>query len=111
MSFLQFYVWGAWLITIGTYCIEGKGWSFPQFGAVFSTLAISSLFMPAIVGVIADKWVNAERLYGILHLLYGLVLFLFQVLMIPMYSTIIFFWPCFFTCLLFLCLILFHSIF
>ena len=75
MSFLQFYVWGAWLITIGTYCIEGKGWSFPEFGAVFSTLAISSLFMPAIVGVIADKWVNAERLYGILHLLYGLVLF------------------------------------
>ena len=51
MSFLQFYVWGAWLITIGTYCIEGKGWSFPEFGAVFSTLAISSLFMPAIVGV------------------------------------------------------------
>ena len=75
MSFLQFFVWGAWLITIGTYCIEGKGWSFPEFGAVFSTLAISSLFMPAIVGVIADKWVNAERLYGILHLLYGLVLF------------------------------------
>ena len=75
MSFLQFYVWGAWLITIGTYCIEGKGWSFPEFGAVFSTLAISSLFMPAIIGVIADKWVNAERLYGILHLLYGLVLF------------------------------------
>tara|TARA_Y100001978_G_C23702193_1_gene441881 strand:+ start:3483 stop:4712 length:1230 start_codon:yes stop_codon:yes gene_type:complete len=75
MSFLQFYVWGAWLITIGTYCIEGKGWSFPEFGAVFSTLAISSLFMPAIVGVIADKWVNAERLYGILHLLYGIVLF------------------------------------
>ena len=75
MSFLQFYVWGAWLITIGTYCIEGKGWSFPEFGAVFSTLAISSLFMPAIVGVIADKWMNAERLYGILHLLYGGVLF------------------------------------
>ncbi|MGB2467211.1 MAG: hypothetical protein ACPH90_03605, partial [Crocinitomicaceae bacterium] len=32
MSFLQFYVWGAWLITIGTYCIEGRGWSFPEFG-------------------------------------------------------------------------------
>ena len=75
MCFLQFYVWGAWLITIGTYCVDGKGWSFPEFGAVFSTLAISSLFMPAIVGVIADKWINAERLYGILHLLYGSVLF------------------------------------
>ena len=60
MSFLQFYVWGAWLITIGTYCIEGRGWTFPEFGAVFSTLAISSLIMPAIVGVIADKWKSLE---------------------------------------------------
>ncbi len=75
MSFLQFYVWGAWLITIGTYCIEGRGWSFPEFGAVFSTLAISSLIMPAIVGVIADKWMNAERLYGFLHIFYGAILF------------------------------------
>ena len=75
MSFLQFYVWGAWLITIGTYCIEGKGWTFPEFGAVFSTLAISSLIMPAIVGVVADKWINAERLYGILHIFYGIILF------------------------------------
>ena len=75
MSFLQFYVWGAWLITIGTYCIEGRGWSFPEFGAVFSTLAISSLIMPAIVGVIADKWMNAERLYGLLHIFYGIILF------------------------------------
>ena len=75
MSFLQFYVWGAWLITIGTYCIEGKGWTFPEFGAVFSTLAISSLIMPAIIGVIADKWMNAERLYGLLHILYGVILF------------------------------------
>lgn len=75
MSFLQFFVWGAWLITIGTYCINAKGWSFPQFGAIFSTLAISSLFMPALTGIIADKWVNAEKLYGALHILYGAVLF------------------------------------
>lgn len=63
------------MITIGTYCIEGKGWTFPEFGAVFSTLAISSLIMPAIVGVIADKWMNAERLYGLLHICYGAILF------------------------------------
>ena len=76
MSFLQFFVWGAWLITIGTYCLNAKGWSFPQFGAIFSTLALSSLFMPALTGIIADKWLNAERLYGILHILYGCILFL-----------------------------------
>jgi MFS transporter, NHS family, xanthosine permease len=72
---LQFFVWGAWLITIGTYCFNAKGWSGAQFGAIFSTLAISSLFMPALTGIIADKWMNAEKLYGILHILYGLVLF------------------------------------
>jgi NHS family xanthosine MFS transporter len=75
MSFMQFFVWGAWLITIGTYCINGKGWSFSQFGAIFSTLALSSLVMPAITGIIADRWVNAERLYGILQILYGIILF------------------------------------
>lgn len=75
MSFLQFFVWGAWLITIGTYCFNAKGWTGAQFGAIFSTLALSSLFMPAITGIIADKWLNAERLYGILHILYGIILF------------------------------------
>jgi MFS transporter, NHS family, xanthosine permease len=75
MSFLQFFVWGAWLITIGTYCFNAKGWTGAQFGAIFSTLALSSLFMPALAGIIADKWMNAEKLYGILHILYGLVLF------------------------------------
>ena len=76
MSFLQFFVWGAWLTTIGTYCTEGKGWTFGQFGAIFSTLALSSILMPSIIGIIADKWMRAERLYGLLHLCYGLILFL-----------------------------------
>lgn len=74
MSFMQFFVWGAWLITIGTYCFNAKGWTGAQFGAIFSTLAIASIFMPALTGIIADKWINAERLYGILQILYGLVL-------------------------------------
>jgi NHS family xanthosine MFS transporter len=74
VSFLQFFVWGAWLITIGTYCLNAKGWSFPEFGAIFSTLALASLFMPALTGIIADRWLNAEKLYGILHILYGLIL-------------------------------------
>ena len=74
MSFFQFFVWGAWLITIGTYCFNAKGWTGAQFGAIFSTLALSSLFMPALTGIIADKWINAEKLYGILHILYGVIL-------------------------------------
>lgn len=79
MSFFQFFVWGAWLITISTYYFSspmGAGKDAGQkFGDIFSTLAISSLFMPAITGIIADKWLNAEKLYGILHILYGLILF------------------------------------
>ena len=75
LSFLQFFVWGAWLITIGTYCFNAKGWTGAQFGAIFSTLALASLFMPALTGIIADRWLNAEKLYGILHILYGAILF------------------------------------
>lgn len=75
LSFLQFFVWGAWLITISTYFFSNNLGTGVQFGAIFSTLAISSIFMPAITGIIADRWLNAEKLYGILHILYGAVLF------------------------------------
>lgn len=75
VSFFQFFVWGAWLITIATYFFSNNMGTGAQFGAIFSTLAISSLIMPALTGIIADKWLNAERLYGILHILYGAILF------------------------------------
>lgn len=74
LSFFQFFVWGAWLITIATYFFTNNMGTGVQFGAIFSTLALSSLFMPALTGIIADKWINAERLYGILHILYGAIL-------------------------------------
>jgi len=74
MSFLQFFVWGAWLITVGNYWFGTKQWSGEQFGAIFSTLGLSSIVMPAITGIIADKWINAEKLYGILHILGGIAL-------------------------------------
>lgn len=74
LSFFQFFVWGAWLITIATYFFTNNMGTGAQFGAIFSTLALSSLFMPALTGIIADKWMNAERLYGVLHILYGAVL-------------------------------------
>jgi MFS transporter, NHS family, xanthosine permease len=75
MSFLQFFVWGAWLITIANFWFGTKNWDGTQFGLVFSTMGIASLFMPTLTGILADRWVNAERLYGILHILYALVLF------------------------------------
>jgi len=74
MSFLQFFVWGAWLITVANYWFDTKHWADIEFGAVFSTLGLSSLFMPTIAGIIADRWINAEKLYGMLHVLGGIVL-------------------------------------
>lgn len=71
MNFLQFFVWGAWLITIANYWFGTKQWDGTQFGAIFSTMGIASLFMPTLIGIIADKWVNAERLYSLLHILYA----------------------------------------
>jgi NHS family xanthosine MFS transporter len=68
-------VWGTWLITIANYWFGTKQWSGSEFGAIFSTLGISSIFMPAIVGLVADRWINAEKLYGILHIFSGLTVF------------------------------------
>jgi NHS family xanthosine MFS transporter len=74
MTFLQFFVWGAWLITVGNYWFATKGWGGAEFGAIFSTLGISSVIMPALTGIVADRWINAERLYGALHILGGVAL-------------------------------------
>jgi NHS family xanthosine MFS transporter len=75
MNFMQFFIWGAWLLTIGAYWFQNKQWSGAQFGAIFSTMGIASIFMPAITGIISDRFINAEKLYGIMHILGSLVLF------------------------------------
>lgn len=75
MSFFQFFVWGAWLITIANFWFGTKQWDGTQFGLVFGTMGIASLFMPTLTGILADRWINAEKLYGILHILYACVLF------------------------------------
>ncbi len=75
MNFLQFFVWGSWLITVGNYWFGTKEWSGAEFGMIFSTMGIASLFMPALMGVVADRWINAEKLYAILHILTAAALF------------------------------------
>lgn len=83
MNFFQFFVWGAWLITIANFWFGTKHWEGTQFGLVFGTMGIASLFMPTITGIIADRWINAEKLYGVLHILYGLVLFVLPQITTP----------------------------
>jgi MFS transporter, NHS family, xanthosine permease len=75
MNFLQFFIWGSWLLTIGAYWFQNKHWSGTSFGAIFSTMGIASLFMPSLAGIVADKWINAERLYGALQIAGAAVLF------------------------------------
>ncbi len=75
LNFLQFYTWGAWLITIANYWFGTKGWNATDFGVIFSTMGIASIFMPALTGIIADKWINVERLNGTMHLLYAVSLY------------------------------------
>ena len=75
MNFLQFFVWGSWLISIGGYMGGTLHFKGSEIGAVFSTLGIASLFMPALMGIVADKWLNAERVFGICHILGAGLLF------------------------------------
>lgn len=74
VSFLQLFVWGAWLTTLASYGFGFKQWSGAEFGIVFSTLGLGSIVMPPISGIIADKYLNLEKLYGIHHILYGIIL-------------------------------------
>ncbi len=68
MNFMQFFVWGAWLISFSGYTSQALGFTGLQIGSIYGTMGVASLFMPGLMGIIADRWVNAERLYGILHL-------------------------------------------
>ncbi|RLD42294.1 MAG: MFS transporter [Bacteroidetes bacterium] len=91
MNFLQFFIWGSWLITIGGYWFQNKQWSGTDFGAIFATLGYASLIMPAIAGIIADRWINAEKLLGIFHLIGAVVLFFIP----QVNSPSVFFWVMF----------------
>ena len=68
MNFMQFFVWGAWLISFGAYMSKSLGFTGIEIGSIYGTMGVASLFMPGLLGIVADRWVNAERLYGILHL-------------------------------------------
>jgi MFS transporter, NHS family, xanthosine permease len=74
MNFLQFFVWGSWLISLGAYMVGTLGLTGGQVGSIYATMGIGSLVMPGLTGIIADRWVNAERVYGICHLIGGCLL-------------------------------------
>ena len=73
MNFFQFFVWGAWMMTLGHYGFVEKKWNGAEFGLVFSTMGFASLIMPTLFGIVADKW-KANYVYAILHLLFGITM-------------------------------------
>jgi NHS family xanthosine MFS transporter len=75
MNFLEFFIWGCWLISLGSYMFNVLHASGTLIGATYGTMGIASLFMPALMGIVADKWVNAERILGTCHLIGAALLF------------------------------------
>ena len=70
LSFLEFAVWGAYLISLGNYL--GSVGLATHIGWFYAVQGIVSIFMPAIVGIIADRWIQAQRMLSLCHLLAGL---------------------------------------
>lgn len=72
MNFLQFAVWGAYLTSMGRYLGNiGLG---SDIGLFYSMQGIVSLFMPALIGIVADRWIPAQKLLGICHLIAGVIM-------------------------------------
>jgi NHS family xanthosine MFS transporter len=76
MNFLEFFVWGSWLISLGGYLIVTLKFTGGEVGSVYATMGVASLFMPALLGIVADRWMNAERVFGLCHIIGAILLFL-----------------------------------
>ena len=76
MMFLQYYIWGAWYVTMGTYMGDVLKSSGVEIGAAYSAGAIATIISPFFVGMIADKFFAAQKIMGVLHLIGGVLLYL-----------------------------------
>lgn len=97
MIFLQFFIWGSWLVTLGSYMINTLGFSGAQVGTIYGASGLASLFMPSLIGIIADRWMKANRLYGISHLIGAIFLLIAAQVSDPT----VMFWVMFFNAVVF----------
>ncbi len=75
MMFLEFFIWGSWFVTLGTFIGNNLHATGSQSAAVFSTQSWGAIIAPFIIGLIADRFFNAERILGILHLVGALLMY------------------------------------
>ena len=69
MNFLQYAAWGSWLISLGAYLGSVLGFSPIEVASFYALQGIASLFMPALLGIVADKYIPAQKTLGIAHFL------------------------------------------
>jgi nucleoside transporter len=74
LFFLQFFLWGSWYVTLGTYLLETVGFNGREVGLVYGATAIAAIISPFFLGLMADRFFNTERLLSILHLGGGIVM-------------------------------------
>lgn len=75
MMFLEFFIWGGWFVTLGPFLINTLKANGVETGDVFSTQSWGAIIAPFIVGLIADKYFNAERILGVLHIIGAILMY------------------------------------
>src|SRR5215469_12486449 len=75
MMFLQFFIWGGWFVTMGSYLASTLHASGTQSALAYSTQSWGAIIAPLIVGLIADRYFNAERLLGVFHIVGGILMY------------------------------------